>query len=40
MFVPRNGTITTPVGDGAEPFIDVQDIAEVSAAVLTAPAGQ
>jgi len=37
MFVPRDGTITAPVGDGAEPFVDVRDIAEVAAAVLTAP---
>jgi uncharacterized protein YbjT (DUF2867 family) len=35
MFVPIDGRITAPVGNGAEPFIDVQDIAEVAAAVLT-----
>lgn len=35
MFVPVDGTIIAPVGDGAEPFIDVEDIAEVAAATLT-----
>lgn len=35
MFRPIDGKITAPVGDGAEPFIDVADIAEVAAAVLT-----
>jgi uncharacterized protein YbjT (DUF2867 family) len=35
MFAPANGRITAPVGDGAEPFVDVLDIAEVAAAVLT-----
>lgn len=36
MFVPVNGQITAPTGDGAEPFIDVADVAEVAARVLTA----
>lgn len=35
MFVPVNGRIVAPVGDGAAPFIDVDDIADVAAAVLT-----
>jgi len=35
MFVPVGGTIVAPVGDGAEPFIDAEDIAQVAAAVLT-----
>jgi uncharacterized protein YbjT (DUF2867 family) len=35
MFVPVDGTIIAPVGDGAEPFIDVEDLAEVAAATLT-----
>jgi uncharacterized protein YbjT (DUF2867 family) len=34
MFAPDHGVITAPVGDGAEPFIDVLDIAEVAANVL------
>ncbi len=34
MFTPVDGEILAPVGDGAEPFIDVQDIAEVAARVL------
>ncbi|MEP6842921.1 MAG: NAD(P)H-binding protein, partial [Pseudolysinimonas sp.] len=34
MFAPVEGVVTAPVGDGAEPFIDVLDIAEVAAAVL------
>jgi uncharacterized protein YbjT (DUF2867 family) len=34
MFVPRDGLIAAPVGTGAEPFIDVADIADVAAAVL------
>lgn len=34
MFVPDDGLITAPVGAGAEPFIDVADIADVAAAVL------
>jgi uncharacterized protein YbjT (DUF2867 family) len=38
MFVPADGVVTAPVGDGAEPFIDVEDIAEVAAAVLAADA--
>jgi uncharacterized protein YbjT (DUF2867 family) len=35
MFVPVDGVVRAPVGDGAEPFVDVEDIAEVAAAVLT-----
>jgi len=35
MFVPENDQVVAPVGDGAEPFIDVEDIAQVAAAVLT-----
>jgi uncharacterized protein YbjT (DUF2867 family) len=34
MFVPVDGIISSPVADGAEPFIDVEDIAQVAAAVL------
>lgn len=34
MFVPVEGLISAPVGTGAEPFIDVADIADVAAAVL------
>jgi uncharacterized protein YbjT (DUF2867 family) len=35
MFVPSRGRIAAPVGEGAEPFIDARDIAEVAARVLT-----
>lgn len=35
MFVPENDTVIAPVADGAEPFIDVEDIAQVAAALLT-----
>ncbi|MFJ4789990.1 NAD(P)H-binding protein [Streptomyces sp. NPDC088794] len=35
MFVPVDGLITAPVGTGTEPFVDVGDIAEVAAKVLT-----
>ena len=35
MFVPVGGEVIAPVGTGAEPFIDVLDIAEVAATVLT-----
>ncbi|WP_018639330.1 NAD(P)H-binding protein [Parafrankia elaeagni] len=35
MFTPVNDRIVAPVGDGAEPFVDVDDIAEVAAVVLT-----
>lgn len=35
MFVPVEGRVVAPVGDGAEPFVDVEDLAEVAAAVLT-----
>jgi uncharacterized protein YbjT (DUF2867 family) len=35
MFVPVDGELRAPVGDGAQPFLDVLDLAEVAAAVLT-----
>ncbi|WP_213814279.1 NAD(P)H-binding protein [Glaciihabitans sp. dw_435] len=35
MFVPVGGVIAAPVADGAEPFIDVEDIAQVAARLLT-----
>jgi len=35
MFVPVDGRIVAPVGTGAEPFIDVDDLAAVAAAVMT-----
>lgn len=38
MFAPVDGIIAAPVADGAEPFIDVLDIAEVAASVLAAGA--
>lgn len=34
MFVPVDGRIVAPVGSGAEPFIDVADIAAVAAETL------
>jgi uncharacterized protein YbjT (DUF2867 family) len=34
MFVPVNDVVIAPVGDGAEPFVDVDDIAQVAAAVF------
>lgn len=34
MFVPVDGAVVAPVGTGAEPFIDVLDIAAVAAEVL------
>ncbi|WP_130178566.1 NAD(P)H-binding protein [Cryobacterium sp. SO1] len=34
MFVPIDGTVTAPVARGAQPFIDVEDIAHVAATVL------
>jgi uncharacterized protein YbjT (DUF2867 family) len=34
MFAPVEGIITAPVGDGAEPFIDAGNIADVAARVL------
>lgn len=42
MFTPVDGSIIAQAGDGAEPFIDAQDIAEVTAHVLAsgAAAGQ
>ncbi|GAA1987624.1 NAD(P)H-binding protein [Kitasatospora viridis] len=39
MFAPVDGRITAPVGDAAEPFIDVEDIAEAAAHVLTSGTG-
>lgn len=38
MFVPLDGRVAAPVGDGAEPFVDVEDVAEVAATLLTDPA--
>lgn len=38
MFVPVHGEVRAPVADGAEPFIDIEDLAEVAAAVLIDPA--
>jgi uncharacterized protein YbjT (DUF2867 family) len=35
IFIPRDDTVTAPVGNGLEPFIDVADIAAVAAATLT-----
>lgn len=35
MFVPVDGRVVAPVGRGAEPFVDVEDLDEVAAAVLT-----
>jgi uncharacterized protein YbjT (DUF2867 family) len=35
MFVPVDGRVQAPAGEGAEPFVDVHDLAEVAAAVLT-----
>ncbi|TXN28321.1 NAD(P)H-binding protein [Lacisediminihabitans profunda] len=37
MFVPVDGEVHAPVADGAEPFIDIEDLAEVAAAVLVDP---
>ena len=34
MFAPVDGRITAPVGAGAEPFIDVEDLAEAAAHIL------
>lgn len=34
MFAPVDGLVAAPVGDGAEPFIDVADITEVAAHLL------
>ena len=36
-LVPVDGFITVPTGDGAEAFIDIQDIAAVAAATLADP---
>ncbi|GAA4661292.1 NAD(P)H-binding protein [Amycolatopsis dongchuanensis] len=35
MFTPVEGRVVAPVGDGAEPFVDIEDIAVVAAHVLT-----
>ncbi|MET9313451.1 NAD(P)H-binding protein [Kribbella sp. NPDC003505] len=35
MFAPVDGRIIAPAGTGAEPFIDVADVAAVAAAVMT-----
>ncbi|WP_136706224.1 NAD(P)H-binding protein [Agromyces sp. H66] len=37
MFVPVDGEVHAPVGGGAEPFVDVEDVAEVAASLLTDP---
>ncbi|MFD7881897.1 NAD(P)H-binding protein [Streptomyces bauhiniae] len=34
MFTPNDGVITAPSGCGAEPFVDVQDVAEAAAQIL------
>jgi uncharacterized protein YbjT (DUF2867 family) len=34
MFVPVDGAVIAAVGDGAEPFVDVDDIAQVAATVF------
>lgn len=34
MFAPEHGTIAAPVGHGKEPFIDVEDVAQVAATIL------
>ena len=36
-LVPRDGFITVPTGDGTEAFVDVEDIAAVTAATLADP---
>ncbi|MHC5797296.1 NAD(P)H-binding protein [Lacisediminihabitans sp. FW035] len=38
MFVPEDGRVHAPVANGREPFIDIEDLAEVAAAVLIDPA--
>lgn len=38
FFVPTAGRIAAPTGDGAEAFVHADDIAEVAAATLLAPA--
>jgi uncharacterized protein YbjT (DUF2867 family) len=38
MFTPVDGQITAPVGEGTEPFVDVEDIADVAAHVLASGA--
>lgn len=38
VFVPANGAISAPAGDGAEAFVHTADIAEVAAATLLDPA--
>jgi uncharacterized protein YbjT (DUF2867 family) len=35
MFVPVNDVVIAPVAKGAEPFIDVEDLAEVAASILS-----
>ncbi|ONI73987.1 hypothetical protein BWI15_11400 [Kribbella sp. ALI-6-A] len=40
MFTPVDGRIVAPVGGGAQPFVDVEDIAEVAARLLTSGAGK
>ena len=40
MFVPVDGEVVAPVADGAEPFVDVEDVAEVAASLLTDPGSE
>jgi uncharacterized protein YbjT (DUF2867 family) len=35
MFAPVDGRITAPVGTGAEPFVDIEDLAQVAARILS-----
>ncbi|WP_309616408.1 NAD(P)H-binding protein [Salinibacterium sp.] len=37
MFAPVDGEVRAPVAHGTEPFIDIEDLAEVAAAVLISP---
>lgn len=37
MFVPVDGQVIAPVGEGVQPFVDVEDVAEVAATLLTEP---
>jgi len=40
MFTPVDGRIVAPVGGGAQPFVDVEDIAEVAGRLLATGAGK
>jgi uncharacterized protein YbjT (DUF2867 family) len=37
MFVPVDDAVHAPVSDGAEPFIDIEDLAEVAAVAMVDP---